>query len=54
MTELPAAADRLAAALSGGDEEKTVAEFKQLRRAGEAEKPTKVSDVLVRQHTTLH
>jgi hypothetical protein len=36
MAELRAAADRLAAALSGEDEEEIVAEFKKVRRAGKA------------------
>ena len=36
MTQLRAAADRLAAALSDVDEEKIVAEFKQTRRARKA------------------
>ena len=36
MTELRAAADRLAAALSDVDEEEIVAEFKQTRRAKKA------------------
>ncbi len=38
MAELRAAADRLAAALSGVDEEEIVAEFKQMRRARKAGK----------------
>ena len=38
MTELRAAADRLAAALSDVDEEEIVAEFKQKRRARKAGK----------------
>lgn len=36
LAELRAAADRLAEALSGVDEEEVVAEFKQLRRRGKA------------------
>jgi hypothetical protein len=36
MTELRAAADRLAAALSNADEEEIVAEFNQTRRAKKA------------------
>jgi hypothetical protein len=36
MTELRAAADRLAAALSDVDEEEIVAEFKQMRRGRKA------------------
>jgi len=36
VTELRAAADRLAAALSDEDEEEIVKEFKKLRRAGKA------------------
>lgn len=36
MTELRAAADRLAAALSDMDEEEIVTEFKHMRRAGKA------------------
>ncbi len=36
QAELRAAADRLAAALSGTDEEDIVAEFKQMRRRGKA------------------
>lgn len=38
MAELRAAADRLAAALSGVDEEEIAAEFKQTRRARKAGK----------------
>ena len=34
VSELKAAADRLAKALAGVDEEELVAEFKQVRRAG--------------------
>lgn len=36
VEELRAAADRLAEALAGADEEEIVAEFKQLRRKGRA------------------
>ncbi|MGO9562324.1 MAG: prevent-host-death protein [Candidatus Korobacteraceae bacterium] len=36
LTELKAAADRLAQALSDVDEEKLVSEFKQLRRRGKS------------------
>jgi hypothetical protein len=36
ISELKAAADRLAAALADVDEEELVAEFKQLRRKGES------------------